>query len=379
MDQPNPSPAHHRSVEIASQAIVAWQKLRCYNGVMNMTSVQSLSDQELIHNLEGAAAHERGATVQLVALLAEMDARRLFLEQGYSSLFGYCTKRLHLSEHAAYGRIEAARAARRLPLLLEKLTDGSITLTTICLLSNHLTEENHKQLLEAARHKTRREVEELVAALHPMPPVPSSVRRLPQPDKVTVGARHARAQGDDPVAPCFTAIASSSEPPGVPLRVSAPPVVRPLAPELYKVQFTVGRDTHEKLRRVQELMRHVIPNADVAAIFDRALTLLLKEVERQKIAVVDRTRDLSAVNSRNRHVPAAVKREVWARDQGQCAFVGTSGRCDERGFLEFHHLIPFADGGQTTVENLQLRCRAHNDYEAKKWWESEAAGERRRP
>ena len=132
-----------------------------------MNSVKSLSDEELNRNLEGAAGHERGATVQGIALLAAMDVRRLFLEQGYSSLFVYCTKCLHLSEHAAYGRIEAARAARKFPIVLERLNDGSITLTTICLLSNHLTPENQKQLLVDASHKTRREVEELVATLRP--------------------------------------------------------------------------------------------------------------------------------------------------------------------------------------------------------------------
>jgi hypothetical protein len=55
---------------------------------------------------------------------------------------------------------------------------------------------------------------------------------------------------------------------------------------------------------------------------------------------------------------------VWKRDGGQCAFVGKDGRCTERGFLEFHHVTPYATGGPTTVENLQLRCRAHNAYES---------------
>jgi 5-methylcytosine-specific restriction endonuclease McrA len=59
-----------------------------------------------------------------------------------------------------------------------------------------------------------------------------------------------------------------------------------------------------------------------------------------------------------------VKRDVWARDAGQCAFVGTNGRCAERGFLEFHHAVPFAAGGSATTDNIQLRCRAHNSYEA---------------
>jgi hypothetical protein len=63
-----------------------------------------------------------------------------------------------------------------------------------------------------------------------------------------------------------------------------------------------------------------------------------------------------------------VKREVWKRDGGQCAFVGTHGRCAERGFLEFHHLEPYAVGGAAVVENVALRCRAHNVYEAERYF-----------
>ena len=141
--------------------------------------------------------------------------------------------------------------------------------------------------------------------------------------------------------------------------------MRPLSPERYKVQFTIGADTQEKLRTLQNLMRHSVPNGDIAEIFDRALTLLLREIERQKLSRVDHPRSGDVANPGGRHVPATEKRKVWARDQGQCAFVGAKGRCVERGFLEFHHVIPFAEGGETTAENLQLRCRAHNAYEAR--------------
>jgi hypothetical protein len=146
---------------------------------MNIKLIGSLSDEQLLRDVETAAKHERAATAQLIALLAEVDARRLYLQQGYSSLFMYCTRCLRLSEHAAYGRIEATRAAKKFPLVLDRLADGAITLTTICLLSNHLTAENHHQLLEAAKHKSRREVEEQVAALQPMAAIPSAIRRLP--------------------------------------------------------------------------------------------------------------------------------------------------------------------------------------------------------
>ncbi len=103
------------SREVVPERIVACQKCRCYNGVMNINSIRSLSDEQLLHGIEAAAANEREATARLIALLAEMDARGLYLQQGYSSLFVYCTRCLRLSQHAAYGRIEAARAARKFP------------------------------------------------------------------------------------------------------------------------------------------------------------------------------------------------------------------------------------------------------------------------
>jgi hypothetical protein len=134
------------------------------------------------------------------------------------------------------------------------------------------------------------------------------------------------------------------------------------------VQFTVSRDTYDKLRRVQDLMRHSIPRSDLPAIFDRALTLLLKERERTKLAVATRARPSRPSKTDTRHIPASIKRVVWARDNGQCAFVGTNGRCSECGFLEFHHVVPFARGGKTVAENLELRCRAHNVYEAERWF-----------
>ncbi len=146
-----------------------------------------------------------------------------------------------------------------------------------------------------------------------------------------------------------------------------PPVVAPLAPERYRIQVTVSRETYEKLRRAQDLSRHAVPNGDPAVLIDRALTLLVAELERVRFGAAAKPRALAPDASRGRHVPAAVKWAVWARDGGRCAFVGVDGRCGERGRLEFHHVVPFADGGATTIDNLQLRCRAHNQYEADLW------------
>lgn len=321
-------------------------------------SFAQLSNADLLAEVTRRAARERDATVHLIAALAELDARRLYLGEGCSSLFTYCTQVLHLSEHAAYGRIEAARAARRFPVVLELLAGASITLTTVSLLAPHLTQDNHRELLEAARHKSKREVEHLVARVRPQPDVAASVRKLPTPKP---GVRCAPSGGDLPAPDGW----ASWTPPALPPQ---PPVVSPLAPERYRVQFTVSRATYDKLRRVQDLVRHTIPNGDPAAIFDRALTLLLEELTKAKLAATERPRPSRAATPRSRHLPAAVRREVWTRDGGQCAFVGTKGRCAETGFLEFHHVVPYANAGETTVQNIELRCRAHNAYEAEQYF-----------
>jgi hypothetical protein len=90
-----------------------------------------LSDGELVAEVTRLAGCERQATAHLIAALAELDARRLYLGQGCSSMFTYCTQVLHLAEHAAYNRIEAARAARRFPLILALLGDGCVHLSTV--------------------------------------------------------------------------------------------------------------------------------------------------------------------------------------------------------------------------------------------------------
>jgi hypothetical protein len=147
--------------------------------------------------------------------------------------------------------------------------------------------------------------------------------------------------------------------------------VAALSPDRYKVQLTIGGDTLEKLRLAKEMLRHAIPSGDDAAILDRALTALLADLARKKFAATDQPRPSRGTAPGSRHIPAEVKRAVWLRDLGRCAFVGTNGRrCTERGFVEFHHVKPYAAGGEGTVENVQLRCRRHNDYEARVYFGS---------
>ncbi|MGH2374375.1 MAG: HNH endonuclease, partial [bacterium] len=138
----------------------------------------------------------------------------------------------------------------------------------------------------------------------------------------------------------------------------------PLAPQQYKVQFTASASLYEKIRQAQALLRHQIPDGDLSKVFDRTLMALLQDLTKKKLAATDSPRVSRGTGPGSRHIPAEVRRVVWHRDEGRCAFVASNGRrCTEDAFVEFHHVVPYSTGGPATAENIQLRCRAHNGYE----------------
>jgi len=310
-------------------------------------------------------------------------------------MFKYCTQVLHLSEHAAYLRLEAASTAQRFPAILDALESGALSLSAIKLLAPALTVENCGELIEAARHRSKSEIEALLARRRPRPDVPNLVCKLPTRRAGEVVEGEIRVSAPGTVAPgtVVNAAALDAAALGKPAATAAPttvttaatataeevlaavgatlapktrlarPVISPLAPERYKVQFTASAAAHASLRRAQDLLRHRIPDGDVSKIFDLALAVLVEKIEKEKLAATSRPRPSRAAGPGSRAIPAEVKRAVWNRDGGRCAFVGARP-CTETGFLEFHHIVPFARGGEATIANIQLRCWAHNQYEA---------------
>jgi hypothetical protein len=322
-----------------------------------LAAASQLSDEALLARVTTLASQERSSTVELIAHLAELDTRKVSLGRG-RSLYLYCTEVLHLSEHAAYNRIGAARAAKQFPVILDLLADGSVNVTTVTLLAPHLTDENHRSLLREATHKTKDEVKEIVRRLDPQPDAKTVIRRLPVPPVPAPKAPAADAE------PHFTACHPPAQP--APVLVSpapAPrPAVEPLAPERYRLQITMDKDTHDTLRRLQDLLARET-GGDAGAIVNRALHALLKDVEKKKLGLTSKPRRSRPPKAGSRHVPADVRRVVWRRDKGRCAYVGRDGRCGETKYLEWHHVVPHGYQGPATVANISLRCQAHNLYE----------------
>jgi 5-methylcytosine-specific restriction endonuclease McrA len=308
-------------------------------------NLATLSNEQLLSDLHSLAGHGRVVLARLIAHLGEVEERRLDLASACSSLFDFCVRRLGMGEDEACRRVAAARLVRRFPAALGMIERGEIHLTSLLLLREHLTDENHEELLGAATGLSKNEVQHLIATRFPRPDAPCLMQPLP------AGPMHvARTTGTSSAAPS----------PGFP-SVSASRIV-PLSPERYKVQFTANAGLRQKLERAINLMRHSNPSGDLSVVVERAMDLLLAELEKQRLGKTARSRTKrSRTNTRRGYVPRAVRREVFARDGEQCTYVDEAGRrCESRAFLELDHRTPRALGGADDATNLRVRCRAHN-------------------
>jgi hypothetical protein len=222
---------------------------------MKNTDASSLTNAQLTAEVTRLARGEREATVALIIHLAEFGERSLHIEAGFSSLFDYCMEVLHLSEDAAFNRVQAARAARRFPVIIDMLLKGSLSPTTARMLSRKLTSENHQELLSAASGK----------------PQPAPIPR---------------------------------------------PVVRPLAPQRYEIRFTASEGMHEKLELARDMASHAIPSGDLAQVFERALDVYLEHLARQKFSATKRPRKSrgQAEDSRNMPRRPGARSRYRARD-----------------------------------------------------------------
>src|SRR3954465_15401125 len=142
---------------------------------------EQVSDPQLLESLGGALRGQRRSLAELVALLGEVEDRRLHLEAAHCSMFSYCVAHLGMSEDEACRRIELARLARKFPALFAELASGQISLSVALVLKPVLSQSNLFELLSAARGRSIRQARELVAERFPKPDAPSSIRKLPEP------------------------------------------------------------------------------------------------------------------------------------------------------------------------------------------------------
>ncbi len=387
--------------------------------------VSKLSAAALLTEFASTLARDRGTTVELLIQMGEIEARKLYRGQACADMYAYCTDVLHMSESTAARRTRAARAARQFPVILPMVAEGKLHLSAVSLLAAHLKPDNAASLLAEATHKSKAEVELILACRFPRPDVPESVRALGNPNAaasatgqvvaniaaqlspVTVvpadSTESAKSEGplrasdesrkvhqvvsqvvaaaaakcgagavpqamladiaNDVAQTIVNAAASVAHAPALP--GEAPAKVTPRSAGRFAWQLTADQEMQDLLEQAQDLIGRAGPK-DMAEVLKRGLQVLVDTLRKAKYAATSKPRE-APVNANGHHVPHSVVRAVSERDGCQCTFVGPDGhRCTERSDLQFDHRIPFARGGRTTVDNIRLLCGPHNQHEAER-------------
>lgn len=341
--------------------------------------IGQLADEELRERLRRLDSVGRGIEAAFIAHLAEFDERGLYKKLGYGSLFYYCRAEFGHSESRVCKRIQAARIVRRFPAVLERLATGRIHVTAVGILAPHLTEENLIPLLDAAENATKFDLLRLVAALAPRDDMKDIVMRFPERAETP----NAPLRLSPPASGTGTDVSKATPPEG---RTEAAPVISesvaaqtaaspppraeqvyPLSAERVRFGFTGSASLREKLERVKDLMWHKNPEGRLEAVVEALVDDYLARKDPARVPPRTSTRRAERDASGSRRIPAEIRRRVWIRDQGACAYTGPKGhRCGGRRGLEVDHIAPFARGGSSTdIDNLRLLCRAHNQWTAK--------------
>jgi 5-methylcytosine-specific restriction endonuclease McrA len=335
---------------------------------MNRTDLGRWSAGELTSRLYALRAAERKLIVEFLGYLGELDARKIYLELGFSSTFAFCTDHLGLSKSSAYRRTTAARLMVRFPLVAEYLEDGRLGLTTLVELRDALDAETVLSVLDRAAGRTEDEVKVLAAALRPQPAPPDLLRRLPRASAVSATTPQLMlavpvpevGSGPEPQIPVLPVLP-------VPIR---PAKLEPISETQHVLRVTVPQAFVDDLEAVRDALSHVIPDRQLEKVLHECIRRTLEQHVRRRTGS-DKTAETKAEKidrkapPRGRYLPVQVRRQVWRRDEGRCAFVSADGRrCGATYKLEFHHVHPYAKGGAATVENISVRCAMHNGFHA---------------
>jgi len=254
---------------------------------------------------------------QLLSILTEMRRKRVFAELNYSGIFDYCSLALKLSRAQAFYFKSVAEKSEEVPEIKAAVIQGELTLSQARRIVAVVTKQNHEQWIEKARSLPQKELEREVTAVNPKAHVQEKIR--------------------------------------------------PVAKELSELKVPVDTKTEENLAALKEILSQKLKKpATLAQVIAWAA-----EVTRTKFDPMKKAERSLAISSRKlaltpkpgRHpIPAAVEHSVVRRDEMRCTHVSADGRrCEQKRWLQLHHVIEVSNGGLNTVDNLRVLCSAHHD------------------
>ena len=314
-------------------------------------NLQNLTDTELIDKTKLLAQNERDAKVDLLIHLAEVDSRKLYLEQGYSSMFDYLVRSLKFSSSAAGRRTKAIRILANNVKAQEMLRDGSLSLSSLNTASVAIKEDSES--LERFKGVSSREAELIASEYKEAPKKKIKDRIKPLGRKKIAEAKLPLLEATHPGA--------------------GSPDINNLAPVQHEVRFQVSDEFTEKLEQAKKLLSGKFPTgASLEQVLAECIDVFLEKKcplrrdKRRKVRASKLKKKPQALVSKpktkiSRNIPDAIRDEVYIRDRGQCTYEAPDGtQCCSKHDLEIEHIVPFAVCKSHEKDNLKLLCQKHN-------------------
>jgi len=284
--------------------------------------------------------------------LADFDRQRLWVQLGHASVFYYLHRDLKLSKGAAHYRKVAARLIQEFPEVVAHFREGKLCISTVVELARVITPENITDVLPRFFYLSKQEAKAVAVEICPAAVVP---RREVVTEVVTKVPRAPPFHLDETPPHASPAPAPAEE------RAS----FVPLTSNLQRLHMTVSKQFLDKLDAARKGQGHAQPGASAEKVIEAALDLLLAQQAKRR-GVVKRPQKNPRPSKSASHIPAAVRREVWARDEGKCTWpLDSGGTCGSTLRLEIDHVVPRGRGGASTVDGCRLLCSAHNQLAAR--------------
>ncbi len=349
------------------------------------------------------AARIDAATYELLVLIRKFDE-----EEGWSCGFLTCahwlTWRISLAPGAARERVRVARALGDLPLMSEAMSRGGLSYSKVRALTRIARPDTEEELVELGKAGTAAQIERMVR----------SWRRIDRTveahdDELRDASSHVTTHIDENgmfvirgcLAPeagevLMKALDAASDKLYAEQQEDKPPVGKVRADALALVAESAlkgGLDPGSSGDRYQVVVHangeeltaqqsatadngtHVpagtsgarvpagtpaLPGAVNGAWLGTSNVPVSAETARRiacdagRVSMTHRNGQILSVGRKTRTIPPPIRRALEFRDQG-CRFPGcTSQHCDA------HHIVHWADGGETKLSNLVLLCRRHH-------------------
>jgi len=327
-----------------------------------MISLKGLSDKELTGRLRQLVNKEQSLTLLILPHLAEVERRGLYLEKAYSTLVEYCICELGYGESSAWRRVRAAKVINEVPEVYDLMKEDRLSFSAVLQVANVINPENKNDLLSKIQNKSKRQIDHVIAEFQPPQVIPDQAR--PRLVKKAVADKRATSLE-------LGQISLHSEGKNDPTDEISTPGIEVVLVKMFEIRFAADEELMELIQWMKSHLSHKYPNGtSFLEIFKYAASYVK---QREDLANRKKARKSSAKTD-TRYVPKAIKQKVWRRDQGKCAFVGSSGkRCNTDYNLQYdHYPVPYARGGPSTESNLRLLCAKHNRYTAEKVYGEQA-------